>query len=132
MLAGQHHRLDRVGQLVDVEDRHALQLGHTVEVIVIGQDRTFQLTRQHHQLIVHFAHALGVDVADAHQDVRQLLQLRQHFHAAASALAAQAIRRVGDVLQLIQHKARDEQGAGQEACLGDICHAPVDDHACIQ
>ena len=110
-LAGQDDRLDGIRQLVDVEHGHALQFGDAVEVVVIGQDRALELLAQHDQLVVHLAHALHIDVADAHQEIGQLLQLGQHFHAPAPALTAQAVRRVGDVLQFVEHEARDEQRA---------------------
>ena len=39
LLAGVHDRLHRVRQLVDVQDPDPLQLGHPVQVEVVGQDR---------------------------------------------------------------------------------------------
>src|SRR3954454_22292593 len=36
LFAGQHHRLDGVGKLVDVEHLHALPLGYAVQVEVVG------------------------------------------------------------------------------------------------
>ena len=73
MLAGENYRLNRVRQFVDIQDRDALQLGHTVQVEIVRQDRTFQLARQNYQLIIHFAHTLGIDVADAHKDIGEFL-----------------------------------------------------------
>ena len=130
--ARQHHGLDRVGQLVDVQHGHALQLRHAVQVVVVRQHRALQLLSQHHQLVIHLADARHIDVADAHQYVRQLLQFVEHFHAAPPALAPQPVRGIGDVLQFVEHKARDQQRPGQEARSRNIGHAPVDDDAGVQ
>ena len=40
-LAGQNDGLKRVGQFVDVEHGHALQLGDFVEIEVVGEDLAF-------------------------------------------------------------------------------------------
>src|SRR5712692_44863 len=129
LLAGQDHRLDRVSQLVDVEHLHALQLGHAVEIEVVGQDGGLGLLSHYHQLAVHISGALGLHVHDADRHLRLLLELVQHVKPSATAIAAERIRRVGDVLQLLQDELRDDQLAKDEASLADIGDAAIDDRA---
>ena len=49
-LAGQEHRLQGVGQVVEVDHAHAVQLGHLVEVVVVGDDLAVQVLGQQHEL----------------------------------------------------------------------------------
>ena len=85
-----------------------MQFSHTVQVVIIGQDRTLELACQNDEFVVDFAHPLHVNVTDAGQDVGLFLQFSQDFHAPASALAAQPVRGISDILQFVQHEARDE------------------------
>ena len=59
---GQYNRFDCVGEFVDVEHGHALKFGDAVEVVIVGQYRTFELLALYDQFIVHLTHAFDVDV----------------------------------------------------------------------
>ena len=52
-LAGQGHRLQGVGQLVEVDDLDALQLGDLVQVEVVGHHPGAERLGQDHQPLVH-------------------------------------------------------------------------------
>ena len=52
--AGQHDRLQRVGQFVDVQHRDALKLRDLVQVEVVGDDFAFVQFGQFDQLQIHF------------------------------------------------------------------------------
>ena len=54
-LAGQDHRLERVGELVDVQHVDAAQLRDLVQVEVVGDDLSLQRARQLDQLQIDFA-----------------------------------------------------------------------------
>src|SRR5215216_5134563 len=55
--AGEDNGFDRIRKFIDVQDRHALQLGDAIEIVIIRQDRTLQLSRQNHKFIIHLTHA---------------------------------------------------------------------------
>src|SRR5262249_56692623 len=65
-LAGEDDRLERIGQLVDVEDLHAAQLRHFVQIEVVGHDLARQRATELDQLQVAFANVWKVDVRDDH------------------------------------------------------------------
>ena len=79
ILARQKDRLDRIGQLVDVEHLDALDLGHTVQVIVVGEHGAVQLLGEQHQLVVHLVYVLNIHVCNAHRDRRRLAQPVQYL-----------------------------------------------------
>src|SRR5262249_24421267 len=110
-LAGQHDRLERVGELVDVKDVDAAQLRDLVQIEVVGDDLAVQRARQLDQLQVDFADVREVHVGDRHLDADHLLDALQDVETAAAAVALQRVRRVGDQLQLLQHKLRDDERA---------------------
>jgi hypothetical protein len=60
------------------------------------------------------------------------LRIREHLQSASPPVAPEGIRRVGDVLELRQHEARDQYGRAEEAGLGDVRDAAVNDHARIE
>ncbi len=131
-LAGQHDGLQRVGQLVDVQHFDAVQLGHLVEVEIVGDDLAVVDLGQFDQLHVHFAHVREVVFHDLHGQVRHLLDALQDVQAAAAAVALHRIGRIGHQLQLAQHELRNHQHAVEETGFGDIGDAAVDDHAGVQ
>jgi len=113
-------------------DAHALQLRHTVEVVVGGEDGRLALLRQSHQLGVDGRGAGIVLSAQLELDAVILLQDRQHVHASTPTVAAAWVRVVSDVLQLSKHEARDHEQSGEEARGDDIDDAPIDDGAGVE
>ena len=98
VLAGQEDGLQGVGQIVEVDDRHALQPGHLVQIVVVGdqlalqvlgQDDQFQidrLTGELGQFVLEDFQILGVCGPQPVEDVQ----------AAAAAAAAKPVGTVGD------------------------------------
>ena len=41
-LAGQHHRFDRIGQLIHIQDGNPLKFSHLVQVEIVGQYLAFE------------------------------------------------------------------------------------------
>ena len=60
------------------------------------------------------------------------LHALQHVETAAAALTLRAVGGVGDNLQLAQHELRHHHGAINEAGLGDVGDAAVDDDAGVK
>ena len=59
-----HGRLDGIGEIVDVEHRHALDLGHFVEVEIVRHYLRTVGAGHGHQFAVHFPNVLGVVIDD--------------------------------------------------------------------
>ena len=77
-LAGQHDRLEGVGQVVEVDDLDPLEPGDLVQVVVVGDNPTAQVLGQDDELLVDLADAgqLGdLGVVDLDLDAGRLLEL---------------------------------------------------------
>ena len=131
-LAGQHDRLQRVGELVDVEHFDAAQLGDLVEVEVVGDDLALQRARELDELEIDFLDVGKIGVRDDDVEAGHLLDALQDVEAAAAAVAAQRIGRIGDLLQLLQHELRHDERAVDESGLADVGDAAVDDDAGVE
>src|SRR5260370_27858073 len=131
-LARQHDGFERVGQLVDVEHIHALELGDFVEVEVVGDDFGLVELGQLNQLEINFAHGGEIILHDLHCDGSHLLDTLHDIEPAPSAVPLQRVGRVGHQLQLAQHKLRQHQHAIQKASFGNIGNAAVNDDAGIE
>ncbi len=128
---GQHRRLDRVRERVDVHDPDALQLGDPVEVEVIGQDDPAPRLRQRDQLRVDLGHVGDVVLDDLDRCRWFLLHPVEDVEPPAPAVATQRVGAVGDVLELVEHEARDHEGPVDEPGLDDLGDPAVDDRARI-
>src|SRR5262249_13025428 len=131
-LAGQHDRLERVGEFVDVEHLDAVKLRDLVEVEVVGDHLAVVDLGELDQLHIDLAHVGKIFFDDLHVEVRHLLNALEDVETAASAIALHRIGRVGDELQLAQHELRDHDDAIEEARLRDIGDAAVDDDRRIE
>ena len=131
-LAGQDDRLQRVGQLVDVEHGYAAELGHLVEVVIVRQHLGAQRLAELDEFAVDLAHVRKVGIGDLDLDLTAPLQPLQHVESALAPVASQRIRGVGDLLQLAQHELRHDQRPIDEAGLADVGDASIDDHRCVE
>src|SRR5262249_47909962 len=131
-LAGQHHRLQRVGQLVDVEHVDAAQLRDLVQVEIVGDDLALERARELDQFQIDFADVGKVEIGDRDLDAGHLLDLLQDVETAAAAVALHRVGGIGDELQLLQDELRDDQRAVDEPGLADVGDAAVDDHARVE
>src|SRR5438552_1096354 len=131
-LAGQHDGLERVGQLVDVEHFHALELRHFVEIEIVGHDLGLVELGQLDELEVHFADGREVIFHNLHRDRSHFLYALHHVESAAAAVALERIGGVRHQLQFAQHKLRQHQDAIEKSGLGDIGNAAINDDAGIQ
>src|SRR5262249_56974602 len=128
----QDHRLQRVGELVDVQHVDAAQLRHLVQVEVVGDDLPLKRARQLDQLQIDFTHLREIEIGNRDFDAGHLLNLLQNVEAAAAAVALHRVGGIGDQLQLLQDELRDDQRAVDEPCLAHVGDAPVDDHARVE
>ena len=129
LLARQDRRLDRVRERVDVHDPDALQLGHAVEVEVVGQDDPAPRPGQRHELGIDLGDVGDVVLDDLDGRRRLLLHPGQDLQAAPSAVASERVRAVGDVLELVEHEPRDHERPVDEPGLDDLGDPAVDDRA---
>src|SRR5256885_5343780 len=132
LLTGDDDRLERVGEVVEVEDANPFQLRHPVEVVIIRHDGggsgLFQLDVRH----VDFSDIGHVLVDKFNVDQWLFLQQVEDLEAATSAVAAQRVTGVGDVLQLSQHEMRNKDLFAKKSSLGDVHDATVDDDARVE
>src|SRR5208283_3235665 len=118
--AGQNDGLERVGQFVDVEHGHALQLGDFVEIEIVGEDLALVELGQFDELHVDFADGGEVVFHDLDLDRRHFLKTLQDVEAAASAIAFERIGGISHQLQFAEHKLRDHNQAVEETGFGDV------------
>src|ERR1022692_2112832 len=130
--AGQHDGLERVGQLIDVEHFHAVQLGHFVEVEIVGDHLTVIDLGELDQLHVDLAHLRKILFHNLYGKVGHFLHALQDVEPAAAAIALHGIGRIGHQLQFPQHELGNYQHAIQKSRLCDIGDAAIDDDAGVQ
>ena len=87
--AGEYNRLQRIRELVDVENLNAPQLGHLIEVEVIGHDLAAVDLSEFDELKIDFANLGEVIFDDADFEVRDLLDALQDVETTATAIALQ-------------------------------------------
>ena len=85
-LARQHHRLQRIGELVHIHDLDALQRRHLVQVEIVRNDFRVITLRQLDKFQIHFRNAREIIFRNLHFEVRHLLHPLQHFEPAPPAL----------------------------------------------
>ena len=90
-IARQHHGLQRVGQLVDVQHGHAAQLRHPVEVVIVGDDLAAEDLGGLDQLAIDLADVREVEIVDLHGHLGDALQPLQDVEAALAPVALQAV-----------------------------------------
>ena len=134
LFAGQKDRLERVGEVVQVDDADAVQLGHLVEVVVVGDDLALQVLGQQHQLLVdRLAGEFGqLAVVDHEVDLRVAAEPVEDVEPAAAAVAAELVGGIGDGLQLGDDELRHDQLVVDDAGLDDVGDPPVDDDAGVE
>ena len=115
-LARQHDRLERVGQLVDVQDLDAAELGDLVQIEVVGDDLARSSTRASSMSFMSTSLTVGKSSSEIDDlDARHLLDAMQDVEAAAAAVPLERIGGVGDELQFLQDELRHHQRAVEEA-----------------
>ncbi len=104
-------------------------LGHPVQVEVVGQDDAAPGAGDGHQLGVDLGDLGQRLVDDLDRDAVLLLQAGHDLEAAPPTCPARRVRAVGDPLELLEHDTRHHERALQEAGFGDVSDPAVDDRA---
>ena len=125
-------RFQGIGQVVDIEDGHALEGSDLIQIIVVGDDFGIDLAAQADKLGIDALDVIEIIVDDADFDVIIFLHLLQDIQAAAALIALQQIRRIGDELQFFQDEDRHQQGPFEEARTADFGDTAVDDGTRIE
>src|SRR5205814_9014830 len=131
-LAGQHDGLQGVRQLVDVQDLNAVELRDLVQLEVVRDDDAVELFGEFEKFEVNFLDRLNVRVNDLYVERGVRLKAVEHVESAASALALRGVGRVGHLLKLAQNELRDDDCAGEEARLGHVRDATVNDDGGVE
>src|ERR1700693_2985578 len=130
--ARQHNGLERVGQLIDIQDLDPVKLGNFVKVEIVGHDLAVVHLGELDQLHVHFRDIRKVILQDLNVQLSHLLDALQNVQAAAAAVALERIGRVRYQLQFAEYELGDYQRTIHETCLYDVGDATVDTNAGIQ
>src|SRR4029077_3377060 len=130
--ARQHDGLQGIGELVDVQDFNAVQLGNFVEVEIVGDDLAVVNLGQLDQLHIDFAHVREIILHDLHVEMGHFLDALQDIETAAAAIALHRIRRIRDQLQFPQNELRDHQHAVEKSGFSDVGDSTINDHAGVQ
>src|ERR1700688_513499 len=128
----QHDGLERVSQLIDVQDLDAVKLGNFVQVEIVGHDLAVVNFGELDQLHVHFRDIGEVILENLNVKLGHLLDALQNVQAAASAIALERIGRVRHQLQFAEYELGDYQRTIQETRLNNVGDATVDNNASIQ
>ena len=133
-LARQEDRLERVRQVVKIDDRNALKTRYLIEVVVVRNEFPFKVLRERDQFqvdrLIRGFRELGV--VDLQVDARHILKAVEDVEPAATANTAAPVGTVGDVLQFHDRKTRHEKRPVNEFRLHDVGDAPVDYDARIK
>src|SRR5487761_2140719 len=130
--SGEYNRFQGVGQVVDIQNLHAMQLGHLVQIEVIGDDLRIVDLGQFDELHIDVPDVGKVVLEDLNVQLRHLLDALKHVQPAPAPVPFHRIRGVCHQLQLAQHKLRDHERAVHKSGFDDIGDAPVDDDAGVQ
>src|SRR5262249_30096785 len=109
-LTGQHNRFERIGQLVDIQDRHSSELSNLVQVEIVGYDLTLELSRQLDQLVIDIPDVGKIRFTND-DFIASLLLLHplQNIQSPAPAISLDRVRAVGYLLQFTKNKLRNYQ-----------------------
>src|SRR5271156_6497166 len=129
---GQNDGLERVGQFVDIEHGHALQLRDFVQIEIVGQNLAVINLGEFDQLHIDFADAGKVVFHNLNLHRSRFLQALQNVEAASSAIAFKRVGGIGYELQFAEHKLRNDNESIEESGLGDVGDAAVDNHAGVE
>src|SRR5262245_2506433 len=135
VLAGERHELEGVGQLVQVDDVHALQLANLVQVEVVGDDASADGLGQNDQALVHLRHfaELGqVGLVHVQINLRVGLHAFEDVQAPSSAVPLDLVSAVGNALQLLEYKARHDQLGVDNPRITNIGNPAVYDDTRVQ
>src|SRR6267378_3642295 len=127
LLARDRDRTHRLGKLVEVEHRHALEPRDSVEVEVVGHDPPPPALGGAHEVRVDLGARGDVVVDHLQVDLCILLHLREDVEPAPPAASAGGVSGIRHLLQLTQNRAEDHQRQVDETGLGDVEDAAVDD-----
>src|SRR5256885_10297245 len=131
LLAGNHDRLERVRQVVQVQDAYPFELRDAIQVVVVRHDGGVPLGRQLYQLHVDLGDLGNILVDELDVDEGLLLQQVEHLQPAPSAVSAQRVTGVGDV-QLGQHEVRHQDLVPKKTGLRDVHDPAVDDDTGVE
>ncbi|MER3485871.1 MAG: hypothetical protein C4345_07815 [Chloroflexota bacterium] len=113
--AWQDNRTQRISQLVEIEDRNALNLSDAMQVVIVGEDLSAAFLREPDQLAVNVALLRRGRINDLNPLRKLLPQTLERIETAAASRPAEMIVRVGDSLQFIEHKSRHKECRIEEA-----------------
>ena len=132
--ARQEHGLERIGDVVEVDDGDVVQLGDLVQVVVVGDELALEVLGQGNELQVdRLAGELGqVAVEDLQVDGRIGPQAVEDVEPAAAAAAAFAVAAVGDRLQFGDHELGHDQLLVEQMGFDHVGDPAVDDHARVE
>src|SRR5207253_7014246 len=101
-----------VGQFVEVDDLHPLQLANLVQIEVVGHHTGINRLGEHDQPLVDLVDLLELgQVCFVHLQLNLLIALQplEDVQTTPTAVSLDLVGAVGNSLQLLKHKARSDQ-----------------------
>ena len=107
---GQVNGLQRVGELVDIEDLDAAKLRDLVQIEIVRDDLRFEFLGEFDQLHIHFANRRIVVLDELHSDPGHFLNSLKNIQTAAPTIALQRISGIGNLLEFAQGQNGESAG----------------------
>ncbi len=131
-LARQYNGLQRICQLVDVQNPDSLNLGNLGKIVVISHYLGVQSQGQGYQFGIHVVDVVEILSVYPYLDQFFLLEAFYDIQAASATHAPGRVGAIRYMLQFLKHKLGNHEHAAQKTRFNDIGDAPVDYDARIE
>src|SRR5262249_848338 len=134
-LARQSDQLEGVGQFVQVDDLHALQLSNLVQVEVVGHDAGAKGFGQHDQALVNLVRVAQLtEIGLVHLQFHFGIGLHplEDIQAAPAAIALNLVGTVRDALQFLKDKTGHDHLGVDDPRIAYIGNPAVNNYTRIQ
>ena len=133
-LARQIARLERIGDIVEVDDSKPLHAGDLVQIVVAGNNPPIKSFRQLDKLLIDrlALEVFPLDLQNLHIGMFAGLQLLQDFKSTSATRAAHFVVTVGHVLHFVQDEFGNDDLGIENAGFDNVGNASVDERAAVE
>jgi len=91
LFSWQEDWLDRVRQLIDIQDFDSLEFGYPVKIKIVGNDWAMQITRQFHKFSINICDTFNIGIDNIDGDRSILLQTVEDLKSTTPTVATHRI-----------------------------------------